>query len=144
MKPCGKCEKCRRIIGMMVALGANPTHCGYTPLQISEGLRQLGSRSVKQIGTDAAHLYYLLNELGVLPDNEHTRKIARAHPEILQLRFDAERSRLDDLPVHVRKPLFHILQKYSNGSVRRVSGGWKPFCLSDEILEQFKYRPYVN
>ena len=144
MKPCGKCEKCRRIIGMMVALGANPTHCGYTPLQISEGLRQLGSRSVKQIGTDAAHLYYLLNELGVLPDNEHTRKIARAHPEILQLRFDAERSRLDDLPVHVRKPLFHILQKYPNGSVRRVSGGWKPFCLSDEILEQFKYRPYVN
>jgi hypothetical protein len=144
MKPCGKCEKCRRIIGMMVALGADPAHCGYTPVQISEGLRQLGSRSVKQIGSDAAHLFYLLTEAGALPDNDYTRKMAKAHPEILQLRFDAERSRLEDLPVHVRKPLFHILEPFSTGCVRRVSGGWEPFTLSDDILEQIKYRPYAT
>jgi hypothetical protein len=144
MKPCGRCEKCRRIIGMMVALKADPTRCGYTDDQISEGLRQLGSRPVKQIGSDASHLYFLLMQAGVLPDNEHTRKVARPHPEILKLRFDAERSRLEDLPVPVRNPLFHILQQYSDGCVHRIPGGWEPFYLSNEILERTKYRPYVT
>ncbi len=144
MRPCGKCEKCRRIIGMMVALGADPTHCGYTPEQVSEGLRELGSRSVKQIGSDAAHLFYLLRKAGALPGNAHTRKLAHAHPEILQLRFDRERSRLEDLPAPVRKPLFHILEQYAEGCVRRNRGRWEPFDLNDSILEQTKYRPYVN
>lgn len=144
MKPCGRCEKCRRIIGMMVALDADPTRCGYTHDQISEGLRQLGSKPVKQIRSDVAHLYFLLANAGALPDNEYSRKVARPHPEIMKLRFDAERSRLEDLPVPVRKPLFHILQQYSDGCVHRKPGGWEPFYLSDEILERTKYRPYVT
>ena len=57
---------------------------------------------------------------------------------------DAERSRLEDLPLPVRKPLFHILQQYSDGCVHRKPGGWEPFYLSDEILERTKYRPYVT
>ncbi len=80
MKPCGRCEKCRRIIGMMVALRADPAHCGYTPDQIAAGLQQLGSKPVKQIGPDAAHLYYLLREADAIPDTPFTRKAAKPHP----------------------------------------------------------------
>ena len=144
MKPCGKCEKCRRIIGMMVALGADPGNCGYTPQQVSEGLLELASRPVKQIGSDAAHLYYLLRRSGALPDTEHARRLARPHPEIMNLRFDGERSKLEDLPIPVRKPLFHILQQYANGCVHRTSRGWEDFDLNDQVLEQTKYRPYAK
>ncbi len=28
--PCGRCEKCRRVVGMLKALGADPGRCGYT------------------------------------------------------------------------------------------------------------------
>ncbi|MEJ2584495.1 MAG: hypothetical protein P8Z38_05445 [Robiginitalea sp.] len=144
MKPCGRCEKCRRIIGMMVALGADPIRCGYTVAQVSEGLRQLGSRPVKQIGSDAAHLYFLLSEAGVLPDNQYTKKLARPHPEIMKLRFDKERSRVEDIPLPVRKPLFNILRLFADGCVHRTHGRWEPFCLHDDLLEQTKYRPYVS
>ena len=30
MYPCGKCEKCRRIIGMLKAIDENPSACGYS------------------------------------------------------------------------------------------------------------------
>ena len=39
--PCGRCEKCRRIVGMMSALGADPQACGYTAEQIDAFHRQL-------------------------------------------------------------------------------------------------------
>ena len=30
IKPCGKCEKCKRIIGMLTAINVDPKVCGYT------------------------------------------------------------------------------------------------------------------
>ena len=34
--PCGKCEKCRRIIAMLSAINADPKRCGYTKSQIEQ------------------------------------------------------------------------------------------------------------
>ncbi|MCO5725747.1 hypothetical protein [Robiginitalea marina] len=143
MRPCGKCEKCRRIIGMMTALKSDPGHCGYTPQQVSEGLTQLASNPVKQLGSDSSHLYHLLLQQGSLPVNDYTRGAARPHPEILKLRFDMERSCLEDLPMPVRKPLFRILEPYAEGCVRREAGTWQPYELQDMVLEQTKYTPYA-
>ncbi|WP_445381288.1 hypothetical protein [Robiginitalea sp. IMCC43444] len=142
MKPCGNCEKCRRIIGMMVALGANPENCGYSQEQIRNGLAQLASKSVKQIGSDAAHLYALLLEKGAIASNPFTKKAARAHPEILKLRFDKERSNLQDLPVHIRKPLLNILEPYAHELVQREGKHWKAVAFTELQLEQTKYKPY--
>ncbi|MCW3807645.1 hypothetical protein [Plebeiibacterium marinum] len=140
MHPCGNCEKCRRIIGMLKALDENPEHCGYDPGQIDRGLKALGFKSVKQIGSDAAHLYYMLQEKNLLVDNEFTRKAAKKHPEIMKLRFDTERSCLDDLPEHIRKPLFTILMQYSSGAVQRVNGKWIDVDVDDDFLNMGNYK----
>lgn len=131
MKPCGNCEKCRRIIGMLTALDEDPRRCGYTSEQIERGLKALSEKSVKQIGSDAAHLYHLLVEGGHLPVNEHTKRLAKQHPEIMNLRFDQERSRLDDLPAHILEPLFKIYESYAEGTVEREDRKWKPTNFSD-------------
>ncbi len=123
--PCGKCEKCRRIVGMLTALDADPRNCGYTENQIQEALNGLAVKKVKQIGSDAAHLYYLLQEKGLLTSK------AKAHPEIMQLRFDKERSHIDGIPFDLRWPLFSILLAYTDGAIRRVNRKWEPF----ELLE---------
>ena len=34
--PCGHCEKCRRIIGMLTAIGVNGENCGYNKKQIQD------------------------------------------------------------------------------------------------------------
>ena len=132
MLPCGNCEKCRRIIGMLKVLNEDPKRCGYTQAQIEKGLKALSARSVKQIGSDASHLYYLLVGKGLVEKNEHTLRMAKPHPEILKLRFDNERSMMDDLPHHIRKPLFEILAKHSDGAVQWHDRKWHTFTLEFE------------
>jgi hypothetical protein len=139
MYPCGKCEKCRRIIGMVKALGADPGNCGYNAAQIADGLKALASKSVKQIGSDAAHLYHLLLNKGLVESNAFTRNVARNHPEILKLRFDRERSVLADLPGYVRKPLFDILQQYADGAVKRTQRRCRPVAITNQFLHESEY-----
>lgn len=140
MYPCGNCEKCRRIIGMIKALDEDPKACGYNDSQIEKALSALGSRSVKQIGSDAAHLYSILLEKGLLLKNEFTKKVAKEHPEIMKLRFDNERSTLEDIPKYIRKPLFDILRNYSDGAVQRQNNKWIDIEIDDEFLNKTNYK----
>lgn len=135
MMPCGNCEKCRRIVGMLKALDEDPKRCGYTEEQIEKGLKALSARSIKQIGSDASHLYYLLMGKGLIQKTDHTLKLAKEHPEIVKLRFDNERSMMSDLPVYIRKPLFKILAQYSDGTVRLRDRKWHTFTLQNEDYE---------
>ncbi len=121
--PCGKCEKCRRIVGMLTALNADPHNCGYSDEQIEMALKSLATNKVKQIGSDAAHLFYMLSQKGVLKSE------AKPHAEIMQLRFDRERSHIDEIPLDLRKPLFKIMLEHGDGSIHRVNRAWKTFDL---------------
>lgn len=140
MYPCGKCEKCRRIIGMVKALGGDPRACGYTEDQIARGLHNLSNKGVKQIGSDAAHLYHLLVRESVIERNEFTIKLAREYPEVMKLRFDAERSNLEDMPGSIRVPLFKILSEYSDGAVIRIEKDWQPLELNHDFLNKSTYK----
>jgi hypothetical protein len=140
MYPCGNCEKCRRIIGMITALGKSPANCGYKPEQIENALSQLANRSVKQIGSDAAHLYHLLLKKGAIEGNSFTKKIAKEHPRVMQLRFDNERSTLEDMPGHIREPLFGILTEYSEGAVIYKDQKWADLEITHTFLHEKKYK----
>lgn len=140
MYPCGKCEKCRRIIGMIKALDENPEKCGYSEKQITAGLKALSATSVKQIGSDASHLYHLLLEKDLIDNNEFTKKTAKKHSEIMKLRFDLERSNLEDIPKYIRMPLFSILSQYADGVVKRINAKWVETELNEEFLNEVKYK----
>jgi hypothetical protein len=140
MYPCGKCEKCRRIIGMIKSLDEDPGKCGYSRQQISDGLLALETKPVKQIGTDAAHLYDMMRGKNLIRNNPFVNKTARPHPEVMKLRFDQEKSNLEDLPGHIRKPLFGILSQYADGSVIRIGQRWTEITLDEEFLMNTKYR----
>jgi len=140
MLPCGKCEKCRRIIGMLRALDENPQHCGYTQAQIENGLAALEKQSVKQIGSDVAHLYYLLLSKNLIKKNDHTMRLAKEHGQITKLRFDKERSNLVDMPMHIRKPLFRLLSEYADGAVQRTGRHWNDILLDDAFLTDSPYK----
>ena len=139
MYPCGNCEKCRRIVGMLEALNENPQRCGYSEIQITKGLEALAKKSIKQLDTDASHLYHILLKKNLLEKNEFTKKIAKEHPEIEKIRFDKERSNLEDLPKYIRKPLFSIYQQYANGAVQRQNNKWKAIEISNAFLNEKNY-----
>ncbi len=111
--PCGACEKCRRIVGMLTALREDAGRCGYSPGQIQTCLTALETKSVKQIGPDAGHLYHLLVSAGHIKRTEHTLSMARRHEEIVHLRFDRQRAFEDDIPELLRRPLIDLLGKWT-------------------------------
>lgn len=137
--PCGKCEKCRRIISMLTVLGESPEMCGYTGSQVQNALARTGSAGVKQIDSDAEHLYYLLRQKNLIPGDSLNAGLAREHPYILKLRFDRERSSLNDIPVKLYSELIPIFLQYAEGSVQRKKKQWVDFNVMDELPTSAPY-----
>lgn len=139
MLPCGNCEKCRRIVGMLTALDEDPRRCGYTSAQIEKCLKALETKKVKQLGSDAQQLYHMLSEKGLISVGPENRKMLKENKEILGQRFDTEKSNLEDLPVYIRRPLMALYQQYAVGAFRLQDRKWQPFELGASDLEV----PYI-
>lgn len=138
--PCGRCEKCRRIVGMLVAIGADPTRCGYTREQVKECLTAVAERGVHQESEGAEHLLYLLSDRNrvTLPAG---RKAPKPHAEVMNLRFDDRRARIDAVPRDLREPLLRILLEHADGALKREKRKWVGFdpLDSDNINAPFAY-----
>jgi creatinine amidohydrolase/Fe(II)-dependent formamide hydrolase-like protein len=127
VKPCGKCEKCRRIVAMLSVLGVDPKRCGYTQPQVKAGLKAVVEKGVHQEVEGLAHLLWMLGERGVFDTDGKSGLTGTRHPEIMQLRFDQRRSTLDDMPTNLRRPILSILLEYGDGAVRKEGRAWKAF-----------------
>ncbi|MEJ2723707.1 MAG: hypothetical protein P8175_03505 [Deltaproteobacteria bacterium] len=127
VKPCGRCEKCRRIVGMLLALGGDPTKCGYTSQQIEHCLRTIAVNGVHQISDDAEHLAFLLREKGLIEGTRLGKVRARSRGETMKVRFDPERSPVEDVPVDIRESLYRIYLQHAEGAVSRSGRVWNNF-----------------
>jgi len=121
--PCGYCEKCRRIVGMLTAMRVDPRHCGYTQQQIDNCLDTIAKKGVYQESAGAQHLYFLLKTRGLI----NVKKNIQPHHEIMKIRIDPERSPIDEIPQELRKSLFEIFVQYAEGSLIKEERGWKDF-----------------
>ncbi len=137
VRPCGKCEKCRRIVGMLLALGADPQRCGYSQDQIDNCLRRLVAEGVHQEGPAEEHLIYLLAQNGRLPMETAAGREPR--PEVMSLRFDPERSPMDGMPVDLRAGIFRIFLEHADGALRRTGRIWVP---TRPLADTDLYLPY--
>ncbi|MGD8306044.1 MAG: creatininase family protein, partial [Ignavibacteria bacterium] len=139
--PCGKCEKCRRIVGMLTAIGVNPKNCGYTSKQIEQCLIDIVKKGVSQEEEGVRHLIYNLNSIGKIKLSDDRVSQLKSYPEILKLRFHTERSPLNSVPSELRKGLYEIFLKYADGSVKNDGRNWEiynPFS-TDSLSEPYKF-----
>jgi hypothetical protein len=120
-RPCGKCEKCHRIVAMLSALGGDPVRCGYTEAQIDACLRRLPNKGMHQESATAEHVLSLLRGKGLVGGGEG----ASPHPEVEGLRFDSEHSPIDEIPTELRKPLLELCLRYARGALRWRDGHWQ-------------------
>jgi creatinine amidohydrolase/Fe(II)-dependent formamide hydrolase-like protein/7-cyano-7-deazaguanine synthase in queuosine biosynthesis len=139
VRPCGRCEKCRRIMGMLLALGADPAHCGYTPEQVNRCLKDLEKKGVHQETEGAEHLAYVLRQKGLIETSALGSVTARERPEILKMRFDREKSPIEEIPVDLREPLYRLYLKHATGAVKRSGRRWIEF---DPLTDSALKRPY--
>jgi hypothetical protein len=132
VRPCGRCEKCRRVVGMLVAFQLDPKRCGYTDEQVAGCLAAFASAGVNQESIGAQHLAYLLTQRGLLPNGAAGLAAPRMRSEVMMLRFDPDKSPLDGMPPDLRGPVFRILLQHAEGALRRVGRDWQRFDPLDD------------
>jgi len=140
VKPCGRCEKCRRIVSMLLAVDADPRACGYSSGQIEDCLKLLVSKGVHQEDAGARHLLHVLAGKDLIDGSAAARFKPKACPEVLQLRFDSERSPVNAIPQAMRGILWRIFLQYADGAVQRQGTKWEPF---DVLHDQALFEPYL-
>jgi creatinine amidohydrolase/Fe(II)-dependent formamide hydrolase-like protein len=131
--PCGRCEKCRRVVGMLTALGQQPAALGYSPEQVTECLADLAENGAHQLGEDAAHLGWLLARRGAIPPGSAFAVAAAPHPEVMRLRFDALRSPVNAIPEDLRPGVMRAALAHADGAVRRAGASWRAY---DPLADQ--------
>jgi creatinine amidohydrolase/Fe(II)-dependent formamide hydrolase-like protein len=127
IRPCGKCEKCRRIVSMLLALDVDPAHCGYRESHIETSLRGLVEKGVAQETAGARQLGFMLLQKGLIDVPPERRKMFREQPQVLNLRFDPGVSPMNSIPMDLRKPLLKIFMQYADGAMRRIGKKWMNF-----------------
>jgi hypothetical protein len=128
VRPCGACEKCRRIVGMLTAFGADPMVLGYSEGQIARCLADIDACGVHQEGEGAQHLYHLLWAQGKISGGGRT---FLPHPEVERLRLDPGVSPVDAVPEDLRARVFDILREYVEGVVTWDGQAWVSGDFSD-------------
>jgi creatinine amidohydrolase/Fe(II)-dependent formamide hydrolase-like protein len=137
--PCGRCEKCRRIVAMHLALGADPSLCGYTEDQVTGSLGALGESGVHQESVAGQQLARMLLDRGLISGDSPFARAARERPEVLHLRFHDDAAPPEAIPARLRRPLYSILRQHARGALRRHGRSWLPVDLLDDALLS---RPY--
>lgn len=138
--PCGRCEKCRRIVGMLLALGGDPAHCGYSPEQVEQCLDSLPKKGVHQETEAVQHLASLLAEKQLIKESSIGSTRARRREEIMKLRFDPEESPLEGIPFDLREPLYRIYMAHAHGAVKRRGRIWIDF---NPLIDPAMNRPHA-
>ena len=138
--PCGKCEKCRRIVGMLKAIGADPAQCGYTEAQVEYCLGQIIARGTHQETPAIEQLGLMLWNKGLIPEPALGAIRALERPAVLKMRFDPHRSPIDGIPVDLREKLIRICAEHADGAVRKSGKLWLDF---DPLSDAEIHRPYA-
>ena len=125
--PCGKCEKCRRIVSILSALDVDPARCGYRTSQVENALTGFVKKGLSQEPAGIRQLGFMLIQKGLIPVPENQKKAFGEQPEILNLRYDPKASPMNSIPVDLRIPLLQIFMQYTNGAMRRIGRNWTAF-----------------
>ncbi len=144
VRPCGRCEKCRRVVSMLVVLAQDPRLCGYTDEQIRDCLERVATAGVHQEGPGAQQLAFLLHQRGLLRTDAKGMPPPKERPEVLKLRFDSDKSPLTTVPPDLRAPAIQIFLEHAKGAVRREDRRWIDFDPLTALAESTGASPHTE
>lgn len=138
VRPCGKCEKCRRIVSMLTVLEHDPTRCGYTKESIASSLEALEKKGLHQEQAAQKQLLFMLQNKGLL----QTKVKLKEYPQIMNMRFDSEHAPLETIPVDLRRELYKIYLQHAYGAMKRSQRAWKSFDLLNDPQAMHEAHPF--
>lgn len=113
VRPCGRCEKCRRIISILTAIAVDPGRIGYGADMVQAALDSLARKGLhSQLAGEFSQVLALLKGNGTAQEIEH-------------LRISPNNAPLTEIPARIRQPLLKLLLPYSHGLLTLDNGAWK-------------------
>ena len=125
--PCGRCEKCRRIVGMLSALDIDARLCGYSNEQIKRCLEDISTKPIHQEAPAITFMKYLLQKKKIISPGSSTDNMLKPSLDVLKLRYDPDKSPIRDIPVDLRKPLVRVFLDHATGALARRGRKWISF-----------------
>ncbi len=125
--PCGRCDKCRRIVSMLTAIGQDPGQCGYTENQIRSCIEDFMVKKISQEEAGVRHIGHLLYKKGVIAPNEKEKDYFQKMPEIVKIRFNAKCAPVNSIPNDLRKPLWKIFLEHADGALESSGRDWNEY-----------------
>jgi len=113
VRPCGRCEKCRRVVGMLVGVGADPRRCGYTAEQIQRNIEAFARGGLHQEGGVSQHVAWLLAMAGRIREADYASGQIKRDPTVETLRFDRVAAPRTLIPDDIRRKLIETYRKYT-------------------------------
>lgn len=137
--PCGRCEKCRRIVALLSTIGIDPAQCGYSTEAVARCLDAFSEHGANLDRPSIQHVAKRLVDAGAIRADSPVGSTARERPEAEKLRFHPRRSPIEAIPADLRAPLYKLFLEHAGGALRKVGRNWlETDVLSDETLG----RPY--
>ena len=131
--PCGRCEKCRRIVSMLTAIGKAPEQCGYEKQQIQSCLKDFLEKGISQEEAGVQHIGNLLYQKKLIDLSEEQQRYFQEKPEIFKLRFNSKSAPINGTPNDLRKPLWTILLKHAAGTLENTGKAWREIDLFTDV-----------
>ena len=132
VQPCGRCEKCRRIVAILMAFNADPKECGYSEEQIKQCLKNLAVNGINLEIEGVEQLGLMLTKKKLIKKPSIASISSNERPQFLKLRFDSEKSSVENFSVDLRKPLYRIYLEHAEGAVNKKGQRWIDFDLMND------------
>ncbi len=139
IRPCGKCEKCRRIMTMLAAIDVDPKVCGYSQEQLVKSLAEFARAELHQELAGVQQLGHLLRSRGLIQADKIDGASVKERKEIMQLRFDRERSPIGAIPAKLRAKIYPLMLAHTEGAVEKQGRMWSAF---DPLATNAMSQPY--
>lgn len=115
VRPCGRCEKCRRIMAILTAIGVDPSRIGYSRDMQKKALETLAGKGLhSQLAGEFEQVLAMLNGASDPQAIEHIRVASGNAP-------------LTEIPSEIRLNLLRLLEPCSRGILEEDDQGnwWK-------------------
>lgn len=126
MLPCGKCEKCRRIVCMLMALDKDPRQCGYTDKQVETCLKEFQAKGIQQEAAGVRQITRMLDQKGLI-QRAGSHHLTTGQGQVLKLRFDPRVSPTNAIPEDLRRPIWSVFLEHAQGALIRSGSSWRDF-----------------
>jgi len=118
--PCGSCSKCMGVLLFLFGNQVDPKIMNFKKQDISSFLKNVKPSNLRLDQDEKDQSFYLIGKKEKNQDIKPVRHVEQIH-------LNDDTCNINMIPIHLRKKIFKIIEKYSNGYCKLVHEKWADY-----------------